>query len=346
MDLSMEKGLGPDVGEEKLSLEVTTQCNCSCLHCFARAGRAQLSSLSLEVTKRIIEEGHNIGYRHLHFTGGEPLLWKSLFKALEYAYDVGYESVLLNTNGTLLTQETCRRLAAYKGLSLSISLEGTEALHDELRGKGSCRQTSRGIERALDRAIDLFIFTVARKSLLHVLPHFANDLYRQFTGINHLTLIQLFRNTRKSFPLSEELLAPQDILQLVRIVSLLNLFGFRTFVKNNPLVNVLSELIEMPWIPRAHPLYRQGSIIVRANQDIRLSHSSLDSFGKYETGMIQKVLTSDQYQKAVAPDGGTCPTCRYLDLCTKNGMIRPSEECWAIHPNVLYCKEVLDSVTG
>jgi MoaA/NifB/PqqE/SkfB family radical SAM enzyme len=255
---------------------------------------------------------------------------------------VGYESILLNTNGLLLAEkDICRRLASYSSLAITVSLEGTEDLHDDLRGKGSYQQTAIGIERALLEAMEVIVLTVARRSLLSVLPHFVGDVYSRFSGIKHLTLIQLFRNACDPFPLSEELLEPEDLLHLVRVVSLLNLFGLRTFVKNNPLVCVLSELIEMPWIPPAPPLYRKGSIFIKANRDISLAHSTTFSFGKYESGMIEETLVSEPYQKAVGPDCATCPSCSYVAQCVPRGMVRPPEGFWQSHPDKLYCKEVL-----
>ena len=345
MNWNVEKGTYPGVKEESLSIEVTTHCNSACLHCFARTGILKRSSLSVDLVKEIIAEGYNTGYRHLHVTGGEPLLWEGLFEALDYAFGMGYKKVFMNTNGTLLTEDVSSRLAAYGGLSISVSLEGTEVLHDRLRGEGSYRRTVRGIEKALDAGIGLFVFAIATKSLLPELPHFADDLYKKFSSIKYLTLIQLISITDDVFALSEELLEPEDFLQLVQTVSLLNLYGLLTIVKNNPLVSVVSKLIEMPWIPQAHPLYREGSMIVMANRNISLSHSIRDSFGKYKPGMIQRVLASDEYRKAVAPDETTCHSCKYAELCMENGMVRPSEWYWDMYTEVPYCKRVLNKAS-
>lgn len=334
----------PDVMKERLGIEVTTQCNINCSHCFARAGIAEPSSLSLKLAKEIMSEGYSLGYRHFHITGGEPLLWEGLLDALDYAFDMGYQTGFLNTNGTLLTVDVSGRLAAYKGLSISVSLERTEAFHDHLRGEGSYRRALQGIERALIAGIDLFIFTTACKSLLPDLPRFAGDLYKKFNSIKYLTLIQLIPVTDGDFTLSGELLDPEDFLQLVDKVSLLNLLGLRTCFLNNPLAYVASKLLKILWIPRSKPLYSEGSMIVMANRDICLSHSTKDTFGKYEFGMIEKVLVSDPYRKAVVPDGRTCPYCRYSELCMGNGMVRPSEWQWDIHSGVFYCQKVLDSV--
>ena len=334
----------PGVRDVRLGIEVTTECNIRCPHCFARSGISRDATLPTERVKEIAREGHEIGYRLLHLTGGEPLLWQGLWAVLEHAFHLGYETVLLNTNGTLLTQDVSRRLAAYGGLSISVSLEGTEALHDRLRGEGSHVRTVRGLENSLHAGLDPILFTAACKSLLPDLPHIVEGLYKGYPGIRYLTLIQLTRPSDGAFPLSHELLAPDDYLHLVRTVALLNLYGLRTNVLNDPLVNVVSSLLEMPWIPRAHPLYRQGSIMVMANRDIRLAHSSGETFGKYASGMIENVLASEAYRKATSPDSDTCPSCRHSARCAENGMVRPPDGSRDMHAEIPYCKRVLGGI--
>jgi MoaA/NifB/PqqE/SkfB family radical SAM enzyme len=346
MNRNSEDKSYPDIIEESLSIEVTTHCNSDCPHCFSRAGNSERSSLPVELVKEIMAEGYHTAYRHLHITGGEPLLWRGVIEVLDNAFDLGYKSVFLNTNGALLTNDIAKRLTTYDGLSISVSLEGTEALHDHLRGHGSHKRTVQGIEKALDAGIDLFIFSTACRSLLSDLPYFADDLYRKFSAIGHLTLIQLFSVKGNGFTLSEELLRPEEFLQLVRMVALLNVFGYKTCFLNNPLASVASKLLKMPWIPLSRSLYRQGSMIVMANRDMCLAHSSKHSFGKYQFGMIEKVLTSDAYQRAVAPDETTCPGCKHTQLCMHYGMVRPTERCWEENSDMHYCKRVLDKIVA
>jgi MoaA/NifB/PqqE/SkfB family radical SAM enzyme len=336
----------PGVGKEALAIELTTRCNHSCGHCFVRSGISRPSSLPFDLVKEIIFEGHSAGYRHLHFTGGEPLLWKDLFDILNYGFGVGYETVFVNTNGTLLTEEISNRLAGYDGFSISISLDGPEDLHDRIRGKGSHRKTMRGIELALNAGIDCTIFTTVTKTLLPGLPHFVNDLYKAFPTIDCLVLIQLIRIANGAFPLSEELLGAEDFLRLVRMVALLNVGGLQTIVKKNTLANIVSKLLEMPWIPRVPPLYREGSMIVMANRHIGVVHSSRNSFGRYRTGMIRKVLASDMYRRTVAPDQIACPSCTYVLLCKENGMIRPSQGYGNLNGDIPYCRRVLDRIAS
>ncbi len=334
------------MNQEELAIEVTTRCNSSCLHCFARSGVSRSTSLTVDLVKEIMVEGYDAGYRHLHITGGEPLLWKGLFEAADYGFDVGYETIFMNTNGTLITEEISKRLAGCGRLSISVSLDGPEDLHDRIRGKGSHRRAMKGIEKALNRGIDLTVFTTVTKSLLSELPHFVNDLYKTFPTIDCLILIQLIRITNGTFALAEELLEPKDFVRLVRMVALLNVGGFLTIVKKNPVANIVSKLLEMPWIPRVPPLYREGGMIVMANRHIGVVHSSRNSFGRYRTGMIRKVLASDEYRRIVAPDQETCPSCIYAQLCKENGVIRPSQGYGNPYADTPYCRRVLDKVAS
>ena len=342
MKKTTKKEICEETYKENLSIEVTNCCNSACRHCFVRPMLPEISSLSIDLVREIIFEGYYIGYRRLHITGGEPLLWEGLFEALDYAFASGYKKVFINTNGTLLTEGPISRLSDYDGLSISVSLEGPESLHDRVRGKGSYRQTEQGIEKTLGAGIDLCIFTTVSKSLLPMLPVLVDDLYERFSDINIFSLIQLIRVRHDIFDLSDELLDPADFLKLVRIVLYLNVYGLKTEILNNPLAVVVSKLFGIPLMPRVLPLHRNGHLIVMADRNIALSHSTRNSFGKYEPGLIEKVLSSNEYGIAVAPDETTCPSCKYSKLCMENEMVRPSKWYRDMYPEVPYCKRVLD----
>ena len=328
--------------DDCLSIEVTTRCNGQCRHCFAHAGVSDYVSLPPGVVRKIISEGYQTNYRQLHITGGEPLLWNAFFETLDFAFEVGYQKITMNTNGRLLTEKMVKRLAAYDGLSISVSLEGPQALHERIRGGGTYRQTVRGIDSALDAGLDLAIFSVAGKSLLEILPQFAYSVYKRFPGIQYLTLIQLIAADHNGFDLADELLEPQDFIELVQSVCILNLCGLDTRIKNSPLARVVSKQINMPWVLPTYPLYRKGSLFAMADGNIHISHSSRHSLGRYAPGMIQQVLSSDEYQQWVAPNQSICPACEYRDLCKENCMSRPSEPNMDLQPATPYCKRVLD----
>ena len=243
-----------------------------------------------------------------------------------------------------MTEEAAGRLAHYPGLGLSVSLQGPADLHDAMRGGGAYRQATAGIQRALETGLPVRIFAALGRSLLAQLPAFAADLNETFAGIERLTLIQLFRLDQGACDFADELLRPEDFIHMVRTVSALNLCGLTTDVLNDPLVNVVAGMLQLPLVPRSHPLVRPGKLMVRANLDISLAHSTPEIIGQYRPGMIVKMLTCDCYCKAVAQDDTTCPMCPYIDHCRKHGKQHPSPQAMDMLPEVAYCQRVLAGI--
>jgi len=342
--VSVVEGRGdlPGVAEERLGIELTTRCNGRCRHCFVRARGSGPWSLPADLVRECLREGRGLSYRHLHLTGGEPLLWDGLPDLVDHAFALGFETVLLNTNGTLLTGERVRRLAAHEGVILSVSVQGPEPFHDRVRGPGTYRLAVRGVRAALDAGIPVIVFTTAFKSLVPDLPAFAEAIHGRFPGIHHLSLIPLIRVAGAAFDLSDELLEPDDFLRMVRMAAFLNLAGLRTGVLYNPLAVVASKRMEMPWVPASNPLFRDGSLFVTADRRITLSHSTADGFGSYEPGLLGKVMASRAYRHAVSPDERTCPSCRFVEDCRKDGLVRPSVWYRDVHPEMPYCQQVLE----
>ncbi len=293
------------------------------------------------MVQTMVREGYGAGYRRLHLTGGEPLLWEGLMNTLDYAFALGYEAAFLNTNGILLTPAISRRLAGHKGLSLSVSLQGKKRQHDLTRGKGSFDRAQKGINQALNAGLPVHIFSTVGRSMIPDLAGFAEQVFGTYPGIEQLTFIQLIRVPKDVFDLSKEVLRPDDFLKLVRMISLLNLCGLKVDLLNNPLAVVASRILKMPWVPLSPPLYRPGSLLITADLRITLAHSTTNYFGIYKPGILPKIINSDDYFCTVSQDRLTCRSCIYYSLCSKEGMLRPSEWYRDMFPEVPYCQRVL-----
>lgn len=334
----------PEQRENCLRIEVTTRCNNECLHCFARAGSNEYLDLPETIAKAIIDESVSCGYEHLHLTGGEPFLWRGIFRTLAHAARAGYKRFFVNSNGTLLSDAVVEQLTAFDNLAISVSLDGPRHIHDRIRGESSYQSAMDGIERALAAGLKVHIFTIARNSLLPLLPRFAEDIFRRLPAIQGLTLIQLIRTREDDRNLSNELLDPDNFISLVKLAALLNRYGFRVDILNNPLANAVAELEGISGLPRSQPLYRSGSIFMMADSKLALAHSAGDSFGFFAQGTLTDVLSSKEFAIATAPDIHQCPQCTHIEVCRSNGMYRPSE--WfrdndQQHP---FCRKVLDQI--
>jgi MoaA/NifB/PqqE/SkfB family radical SAM enzyme len=322
----------PDI----LTLEVTAACNSACAHCFARGGRRGGMAMPGETIVAAVGEGFDLGYRNLHLTGGEPFLRGDILNIIETALALGYGSLSINTNGTLLDERLCRALSAYGGrLTLSVSLDGSRECHDEARGAGTWAAACRGLVTALDRGIAAAVFTMARRAVLPELPRFSEFVFRSFPAARDIVLIIPVG------PAEAERPSPGEFLSLVRTAALLNLYGHRVSFLDSPLSRAAARLMKTPWIPASVPLVRRRNIVVLSDGTLTLSHSSAASLGVYRAGTLGGVLDSAAYLGAVSPDGIVCPSCEFYGLCRDSGLIRPSGGKSGVEKDGLFCREVL-----
>ena len=132
----------------------TKACNLSCDHCYVAADTDRApGELTTSEGKRLLEQLAAYGVPVVLFSGGEPLVREDLAELVGYATDLGLRAVL-STNGTLLTAERARALAA-AGLSYAgVSVDGRRETNDAFRGqRGAFDAAVRGMEAAMDAGL-------------------------------------------------------------------------------------------------------------------------------------------------------------------------------------------------
>ena len=120
-----------------LTWELTYACNLACVHCLSSSGRRDPNELSPAEARGIVDDMVDLKVFYVNIGGGEPMLRPDFFDLVSYAVDrrVG---VKFSTNGTRLTAERARQLAALDYLDVQISIDGaTAASNDAVRGEGS-----------------------------------------------------------------------------------------------------------------------------------------------------------------------------------------------------------------
>ena len=126
-------------GLQFLWLELLQKCNLSCSHCYAESSpRGAKSSLTLEQWQSVLTEASQLGCRNVQFIGGEPLVYPHLDKLLTTADFLGYETIEIYTNGTLINDQMVK-IFKNTGVRLALSFYShDEETHDRIVGsKGS-----------------------------------------------------------------------------------------------------------------------------------------------------------------------------------------------------------------
>ena len=147
------------------SLMVTGACNLRCRMC--DTGQAYLNptdafdlqryamlmsnedkNLSLEQWERVVAEIQEMNpSAAVNISGGEPLLYKHIIKLMQIILDAGLRLRLV-TNGVLLQHYSQKLLdlAENHAFEMSVSIDGSESIHDQVRGvKGCYSKTISGI---------------------------------------------------------------------------------------------------------------------------------------------------------------------------------------------------------
>lgn len=141
---------------------VTQACNLRCVHCYASAGAEPApGELSHDEGRALLGDLKDFGVPAVLFSGGEPLHRADTIDLIAYAQSLGL-SCTLSTNGLLIDDAVADRLAAIGLKYVGISLDGSEARHDKLRGqKGAFAGTLAAIDRCRARGIKVGLrFTV------------------------------------------------------------------------------------------------------------------------------------------------------------------------------------------
>jgi mycofactocin radical SAM maturase len=120
-----------------LTWEITYACNLQCVHCLSSSGTRDPRELSTAQAKAVLDELRDLQVFYINIGGGEPMIRKDFFEILEHA-ETNNIGVKFSTNGTYITADNARRLAAMNYLDIQISLDGVDAAtNDAVRGKGS-----------------------------------------------------------------------------------------------------------------------------------------------------------------------------------------------------------------
>jgi radical SAM protein with 4Fe4S-binding SPASM domain len=134
----------------------TNRCNLNCLHCHQDSSPTSFCpELTTSQAFKVIDNMSNAGVAILTFSGGEPLLRKDIYDAIERASDSGMLCTIAS-NGTLITSEVAKKLREAGIRRVEIGLDGAVAeTHDFLRNKpGSFDATIRGIRTCADVGFD------------------------------------------------------------------------------------------------------------------------------------------------------------------------------------------------
>lgn len=144
-----------------LYVSIINSCNLRCQGCWVDVAGKQ-TKIDLPAMNRMINEAKEMGNAFFGILGGEPFMHKELLDILE-AHPDAYFQVF--TNGHFITDEVAKRLRKLGNVTPLISVEGSEIVSDERRGRaGVLNQTMEGIQNCLNNKVLTGVCTSICKS--------------------------------------------------------------------------------------------------------------------------------------------------------------------------------------
>ncbi|MFC1837129.1 radical SAM protein [Thermodesulfobacteriota bacterium] len=143
-----------------IAWEITRRCNLKCVHCRSSSEleAKEHPDFSLEEARRVLDDISSYAKPVVVLSGGEPLLRKDVFDIAAYGTEKGLR-MCLATNGTLITDEICRKIKESGIRMVSLSLDGATAeVHDDFRNqKGAFDGTIKAAELFRKHGIEFLI---------------------------------------------------------------------------------------------------------------------------------------------------------------------------------------------
>lgn len=166
-----------------LFFELTDCCNLRCIHCGSRCDNQNSTFLEYSAIEKVLIDVSNklkSDEIMICLTGGEPLLYKDVFKVIQKSKSLGFK-VGITSNGTLITKKVAENLKESGLDTISISIDGLKDTHDIFRQiEGSYDLAIKGINNLKQCGIEPEVTTVVHKENLTELE----NLYSLFSKMN------------------------------------------------------------------------------------------------------------------------------------------------------------------
>lgn len=195
--------------------EITLSCNLKCQHCGSRAGKRRPDELNTAEALSVIDQLAALGTREITLIGGEAYLRDDFILIARAIRNAGMDCTM-TTGGLNLTEERVAALAEAGVRSVNLSIDGTEAAHDALRGvTGSFRRAFAALGRLRAAGVARAVNTQINRLTLPTLEALQSLLIAEGIGGWQLQITAPFGNAADH---PEILLQPFMLLEVFEVL--------------------------------------------------------------------------------------------------------------------------------
>lgn len=299
-----------------LQIDITNSCNLRCVHCYHphhnNAGAIGFAEWKLILTeyKKLIRK---MSYRPwVMLCGGEPMVNPHFFEILDFiSSELPSSKISILTNGTLLTDVSCKKFLKYKNIQFQVSLDGPDATrHNQIRGQNNFKKSIDGIQKLKALGLEVHVLSVlSQKTKPWMEDFFKLAKKEKFDSMNFVRFVPEGYG-RRLMDAKED----KPVLGLELKSALQNVLHFMMkYQVKSKTQGPLFDLI-MPGLGRSGRFWEaivvdyQGYVVASSRSKMRLGHSLND-------GLEKIFLDHEIYRSLRSGQVKICGTCPQFNVC-------------------------------
>lgn len=340
-----------------LQWHLTVKCDQNCKHCYMKDEKFYKQQLEnpltyedcIEIIDRYKEFTNHWNFgAFISFTGGDPLLRDDFFDILKYCKKNKINTGILG-NPFHINKKIALKLERLGVSKYQLSIDGMEKTHDELRSKGSFKETLRALRILNETDIHtLVMFTLSKKNkddLLDVIDLVVENNVDRF-AFTRLIPIGAGESFRK------DLFSAKEFRDLLLVL----LEKYRQYEKNN-CRTLFSRKACNPWIILERDLGLLTPTYMREEDDLSFLRCPIGrhltiladgtvlacrklpiKIGKFPEESFEEVLSSKEFkyvneQRCSEKCRGCelekiCRGCAAMAYATTGDIRKPDLNCW------------------
>lgn len=315
--------------------EITLKCNLACSHCGSRAGDKRADELSTTEALDLAQQMADLGIKEVSLIGGEAYLRPDWLMIASEITRLGMRAAM-TTGGYGISAGTAKRMKQAGIGTVSVSIDGLEKEHDQMRGKpGSWQQCFKTLEHMRNAGIICGVNTQINRNSARDLPLLYQKLVE--AGVTAWQ-IQLTVPMGNAVEHNEMLLQPIELLDLYPVIYYLSIRGRKDGITIQPGNNIGyfgpyertlrgANQLESEWAFYKGCSAGQGTLGIEANGAIKGCPSlPSDAYTGgnirdrtlvdiYENAEELRFNDADSVEEATKHLWGNCATCEFASTC-------------------------------
>ncbi len=317
-----------------LQWHITNKCNLRCTHCYDWKNVDDFVSFEQMLT---IVDNYVLFLKkmelngELSLTGGEPLIFNRIVDLIKYikTQDVFIDLFIL-TNGTIKIEGELLDVIKQYNVGVQISLDGTKAFHDAIRGAGVFEKCIKNLNILLENHI--------RTTLHHVIMRKnVDDIEDYIFAMDSLGIKRIhFSNLVTIGPGAQEVALNPDEFRIImqKIINIQEKVNV-SIIGRRPLWALFGSSGFCPVGFKTLTINASGIFLPCRRLPIQIGDAKMDTFFKvwFSSEFLIKMRDREKYVKqcGTCSKANECGGCRAIAYALSGDAFAPDPSCWLVN---------------